>query len=46
METLTAFIEVNSGGLFAVCTDSNPICMIAGFGANVKEAMEDLTVIN
>ena len=41
MTTLTAFIEVGSDGLFAVCTDSNPICMIAGFGDNVKEAMED-----
>ena len=41
MKTLTAFIEVGSDGLFAVCTDSNPICMIAGFGDNVKEAMED-----
>lgn len=41
METLTAFIEVGNDGLFAVCTDSNPICMIAGFGDTVKEAMED-----
>ena len=41
MERLTAFIEVGSDGLFAVCTDPNPIGMIAGFGDNVKEAMED-----
>ncbi len=38
---LTAFIEVSKDGLFSVCTDTNPICMIAGFGDNVKEAMED-----
>lgn len=38
---LTAFIEVGSDGLFAVCTDNNPIGMISGFGDNVKEAMED-----
>ena len=33
---LTAFIEVGSDGLFAVCTDTNPIGMISGFGASVK----------
>ena len=38
---LTAFIEVGDDGLFAVCTDNNPICMISGFGDSVKEAMED-----
>ena len=38
---LSAFIEVGNDGLFAVCTDSNPICMISGFGDSVKEAMED-----
>lgn len=38
---LTAFIEVGKDGLFAVCTDTNPIGMISGFGDNVKEAMED-----
>ena len=32
---LTAFIEVGNDGLFAVCTDTNPI------GESVKEAMED-----
>ena len=38
---LTAFIEIGNDGLFAVCTDDNPIGMISGFGDNVKEAMED-----
>ena len=41
MKELTAFIEVGNDGLFAVCTDSNPIGMISGFGDNVKEALED-----
>lgn len=40
---LTAFIEVGSDGLFAVCTDTNPIGMISGFGDNLKEAMEDFS---
>ena len=38
---LTAFIEVGSDGLFAVCTDNNSLGMIAGFGGSVHEAMED-----
>ena len=38
---IIAFIEVGDDGLFAVCTDNNPICMISGFGDSVKEAMED-----
>lgn len=41
MKKLTAFIEVGSDGLFAVCTDSNQICMISGFGDSVTEAMKD-----
>lgn len=42
MKKLTAFIEVSKDGLFAVCTDPNPLqIMIAGFGDNVKEAIED-----
>ena len=41
MKKLTAFIEVGSDGLFAVCTDTNPVCMISGFGASVTEAMKD-----
>jgi hypothetical protein len=40
-KNLTAFIEVGNDGLFAVCTDSNPYGMIAGFGDSVKEAMKD-----
>ena len=42
MDRLTAFIEVGSDGLFAVCTDPNPQhIMIAGFGDSVKEALMD-----
>ncbi|MBR4583782.1 MAG: helix-turn-helix transcriptional regulator [Bacteroidales bacterium] len=40
-EKLTAFIEVSRDGLFSVCTDTNPICMIAGYGDSVSEAMDD-----
>lgn len=41
LEKLKAFIEVGKDGMFAVCTDTNPVCMISGFGDNVAEAMED-----
>ncbi|MBR5982576.1 MAG: helix-turn-helix transcriptional regulator [Bacteroidales bacterium] len=40
-QKLTAFIEVGADGLYSVCTDTNPICMIAGYGDSVSEAMED-----
>jgi len=41
MEKINVFIEVGSDGLFAVCTDENPFCMIAGFGESVKDALDD-----